>query len=101
MILVTTITTEQRFFYYTLSSRSELHSESLQMNKSLPSYKVYTTESNLEIAKTSHDTKKTLSLTTARTTATTATHSRVIRLRRVLTDLPPSGSSIDPASVAV
>ena len=33
--------------------------------------------------------------------ATTATHSRVIRLRRVLTDLPPSGSSIDPASVAV
>ena len=30
-----------------------------------------------------------------------ATHSRVIRLRRVLTDLPPSGSSIDPASVAV
>ena len=33
--------------------------------------------------------------------ATTATHLRVIRLRRVLTDLPPSGSSIDPASVAV
>ena len=33
--------------------------------------------------------------------ATTATHSRVIRLRRVLTDHPPSGSSIDPASVAV
>ena len=33
--------------------------------------------------------------------ATTATHSRVIRLRTVLTDLPPSGSSIDPASVAV
>ena len=33
--------------------------------------------------------------------ATTATHSRVIPLRRVLTDLPPSGSSIDPASVAV
>ena len=31
----------------------------------------------------------------------TATHSRVIRLRRVLTDFPPSGSSIDPASVAV
>ena len=30
-----------------------------------------------------------------------ATHSRVIRLRRVLTDHPPSGSSIDPASVAV
>ena len=28
-------------------------------------------------------------------------HSRVIRLRRVLTDHPPSGSSIDPASVAV
>ena len=33
--------------------------------------------------------------------ATTATHSRVIRLCRVLTDLPPSGSSIDPTSVAV
>ena len=33
--------------------------------------------------------------------ATTATHSRVIRLRRVLTDHPPSGSSIDPGSVAV
>ena len=33
--------------------------------------------------------------------ATTATHSRVIRLRRVLTDHPPSGSSIDPANVAV
>ena len=33
--------------------------------------------------------------------ATTATHSQVIRLRRVLTDHPPSGSSIDPASVAV
>ena len=33
--------------------------------------------------------------------ATTATHSRVIRLRRELTDLPPSRSSIDPASVAV
>ena len=33
--------------------------------------------------------------------ATTATHSRVIRLRRVLTDLPPSGSSIGPTSVAV
>ena len=33
--------------------------------------------------------------------ATTATHSRVIRLRRVLTDHPPSGSSIDPASVAI
>ena len=31
----------------------------------------------------------------------TATQSRVIRLRRVLTDHPPSGSSIDPASVAV
>ena len=33
--------------------------------------------------------------------ATTVTHSRVIRLRRALTDLPPSGSSIDPESVAV
>ena len=33
--------------------------------------------------------------------ATTVTHSRVIRLRRVLTDHSPSGSSIDPASVAV
>ena len=33
--------------------------------------------------------------------ATIATHSRVIRLRRVLTDHPLSGSSIDPASVAV
>ena len=33
--------------------------------------------------------------------ATTATHSRVIRLREVLTNHPPSGSSIDPASVAV
>ena len=33
--------------------------------------------------------------------ATTTTHSRVIRLRRVLTDHPPSGSSIDPANVAV
>ena len=33
--------------------------------------------------------------------ATTATHSRVIRLRRVLTDLLPSESSIDLASVAV
>ena len=30
--------------------------------------------------------------------ATIATHSRVIRLRRVLTDFPPSGSSTDPTS---
>ena len=45
----------------------------------------------------------TIVLTVARLSApaTTATHSRVIRLRRVLTDLPPNGSSIDPASVAV
>ena len=33
--------------------------------------------------------------------ATTATHSRVIRLCRVLTDHPPSGSSIDPPSGSI
>ena len=45
----------------------------------------------------------TIVLAVARLSApvTTATHLRVIRLCRVLTDHPPSGSSIDPASVAV
>ena len=33
--------------------------------------------------------------------ATAAIHSRVIRFRRVLTDLPPSGPSIGPTSEAV
>ena len=53
--------------------------------------------------KTADKTADTIVLAVARLSApaTTATHSRVIRLRRVLTDHPPSGSSIDPASVAV
>ena len=42
-----------------------------------------------------------LAVATLSAPATITTHSRVIRLRRVLTDLPPCGSSIGPASEAV